>query len=130
MELGQRLRQARLEAGLSQKQLCGDAITRNMLSLIENGSARPSMDTLLYLAARLGKPVGYFLDEGGGLTENQALLLEARSAPPEQALKLFEEGAGLIASCNKMLDDAEQMVVKLKKGPDGYPIELPFEGVE
>ncbi|MBQ3258066.1 MAG: exodeoxyribonuclease VII small subunit [Oscillospiraceae bacterium] len=48
----------------------------------------------------------------------------------EQALKLFEEGAGLIASCNKMLDDAEQMVVKLKKGPDGYPIELPFEGVE
>jgi transcriptional regulator with XRE-family HTH domain len=54
MELGQRLRQARLEAGLSQRQLCGDTITRNMLSLIENGSARPSMDTLRCLAARLG----------------------------------------------------------------------------
>ena len=90
MELGQRLRQARLEAGLSQKQLCGDAITRNMLSLIENGSARPSMDTLIYLAARLGKPVGYFLDGNSGLTENQALLLKARIAPPEQALKLLE----------------------------------------
>ena len=56
--------------------------------------------------------------------------MERGDVPLEQALKLFEEGAGLIASCNKMLDDAEQMVVKLKKGPDGYPIELPFEGVE
>jgi len=56
--------------------------------------------------------------------------MERGDVPLEQALKLFEEGAGLITSCNKMLDDAEQMVVKLKKGPDGYPIELPFEGVE
>ena len=55
--------------------------------------------------------------------------MERGDVPLEQALKLFEEGAGLIASCNKMLDEAEQMVVKLKKGPDGYPIELPFEGV-
>ena len=36
MELGQRIRQARQEAGLSQRQLCGEEITRNMLSLIEN----------------------------------------------------------------------------------------------
>lgn len=56
--------------------------------------------------------------------------MERGDVPLEQALKLFEEGAGLIASCNRMLDEAEQMVVKLKKGPDGYPIELPFEGVE
>ena len=63
MELGQRLKQARLEAGLSQRQLCGEEITRNMLSLIENGSARPSMETLRYLASRLGKPMGYFLEK-------------------------------------------------------------------
>ena len=56
--------------------------------------------------------------------------MERGDVPLEQALKLFEEGASLIASCNKMLDEAEQMVVKLKKGTDGYPIELPFEGVE
>jgi len=54
--------------------------------------------------------------------------MERGDAPLEEALKLFEEGAGLIALCNKLLDEAEQMVVKLKKGPDGYPIELPFEG--
>ena len=32
MELGEKLRLARLEAGLSQRALCGDEITRNMLS--------------------------------------------------------------------------------------------------
>ena len=54
--------------------------------------------------------------------------MERGDAPLEEALKLFEEGAALIGTCNKMLDEAEQKVVKLKKGPDGYPIELPFEG--
>ena len=54
MELGEKLKQARLDAGLSQRQLCGEEITRNMLSLIENGAAKPSMKTMQYLAARLG----------------------------------------------------------------------------
>ena len=80
MELGQRLKQARLEAGLSHRQLCGDAITRNMLSRIENGSARPSMDTLALLAQRLGRPVSYFLSEDGLYSPNQARLQNAREA--------------------------------------------------
>lgn len=63
MELGEKLRQARLEAGLSQRELCGDAITRNMLSQIENGAVSPSIATLRHLARRLGRPMGYFLDE-------------------------------------------------------------------
>ena len=54
--------------------------------------------------------------------------MERGDVPLNEALKLFEEGAALIAICNKMLDEAEQKVVKLKKGADGYPIELPFEG--
>lgn len=53
--------------------------------------------------------------------------MEKGDAPLEEALKLFEEGSALIAACGKMLDEAEQKVVKLKKGPDGEPIELPFE---
>ena len=63
MELGEKLRQARLEAGLSQRELCGDAITRNMLSQIENGVVSPSIATLRILAQRLGRPMGHFLDE-------------------------------------------------------------------
>lgn len=90
MDLGQRLKQARLEKGLSQRQLCGDTITRNMLSLIENGSAKPSMDTLRYLAGRLEKPMSYFLEEAAP-SPNQALILQARTAAPAQVLALLKD---------------------------------------
>ena len=80
MELGQRLRQARLEAGMSQRQLCGDEITRNMLSQIENGAASPSMATLTYLAGRLGKPISFFLEEETVTSPNQTRMDLARTA--------------------------------------------------
>lgn len=89
MALSQKLRQARLAAGLSQKQLCGDRITRNMLSQIENGSARPSMDTLKYLAERLGKPVSFFLEETAVTSPNQALMERVRRAEDTEALSLL-----------------------------------------
>lgn len=56
--------------------------------------------------------------------------LEKGDAALSESLKLFEEGTGLIANCDALLNEAEQMVVKLKKGPDGEPQELPFEDVE
>ena len=54
-------------------------------------------------------------------------LLEKGDAPLAESLGLFEEGAGLLRSCGKLLDEAEQKVVQLRKGPDGAPEELPFE---
>lgn len=54
-------------------------------------------------------------------------LLERGDVPLEESLALFEEGSGLIAQCSKLLDNAEQKVIKLKKGSDGTPIELPFD---
>lgn len=80
MDLGARLRKERLAKGLSQRQLCGDVITRNMLSQIENGTAKPSMDTLVYLAARLEKPVGYFLEGQMEMSANQQVIMQAREA--------------------------------------------------
>ncbi len=80
MELGEKLKQARLEAGLSQRQLCGEIITRNMLSQIEHGTARPSMDTLRYLAGRLGKPLGWFLEEEALTSPNLQTIADARAA--------------------------------------------------
>ncbi len=78
MGLGEKLRLARQEAGLSQRALCGGEITRNMLSQIEHGTARPSMKTLQYLAARLGKPVSYFLEEEAVISPNQEVMASAR----------------------------------------------------
>ena len=53
--------------------------------------------------------------------------LEKGDLPLSESLTLFEEGTGLLSSCSKMLDEAEQKVVKLRKGPDRTPVELPFE---
>lgn len=65
MTLGQKIKTARLERGMTQKELVGEAITRNMLSKIENDAATPSVRTLDYLARTLDLPVGYFLGESG-----------------------------------------------------------------
>ena len=76
MTMGQRILAARLAAGLSQRELAGEEITRNMLSSLEHDTANPSVATLRYLATRLGKPVGYFLGEDG----------------PSDAIIAFEKG--------------------------------------
>ena len=54
--------------------------------------------------------------------------LERGDAPLSEALALFEEGTALIGHCGKLLDEAEQKVVKLRKSADGSPEELPFDG--
>lgn len=56
--------------------------------------------------------------------------LEKGDAPLADSLALFEEGTGLIAACTKQLDTAEQQVIRLMKGADGAPAELPFEDAE
>ena len=77
MDLGGKIKAARLEMGLSQRQLCGKFMTRNMLSMLENGAAKPSMETLRYLAGVLRKPVGYFLEEAEELAAaREAFALE------------------------------------------------------
>ena len=53
--------------------------------------------------------------------------LEQGDVKLSDSLALFEEGTKLIAACSKELDQAEQKVVKPMKGPDGAPVELPFE---
>ncbi len=55
--LGQRLKEARLVKQLTQAEVSGDFITRNMLSQIENGLAIPSMSTLAYLSDILEIPM-------------------------------------------------------------------------
>ena len=55
-------------------------------------------------------------------------LLEQGEAPLEDALSLFEEGTKLMKKCSAPLDRAEQKVTKLLAGPEGAPVEEPFQG--
>ena len=74
MTLGQKLKKARLDRGLTQAQVVGDRITRNMLSQLENDLASPSVGTLEYLASVLGVQAAWLLadekeEEAAGRTE-------------------------------------------------------------
>ncbi len=93
MTLGQKIRELRLSKQLTQKELAGDFITRNMLSQIENDSATPSMKTMEFLARQLEKPIGYFLDKGHNemnLSHLIAGLIE------ENNTEAYEEGVLLL----------------------------------
>jgi tetratricopeptide (TPR) repeat protein len=61
--IGQRLREARLAAGLTQQQLAGERYTKAYISALENGIAKPSMAALNYLAPRLGKTASEVLSD-------------------------------------------------------------------
>lgn len=64
MNIGEKIKNLRTSKLMTQKELAGDVITRNMLSQIENGTALPSLQSLIYLANRLGVQPGYLLTEG------------------------------------------------------------------
>lgn len=83
MTLGQKLRKARIEKGLTQKQAAGDRITRNMLSQIENDVASPSVGTLEYLAARLDVRMGWLLEDEQTQSEAEQLV-QARTLAQQQ----------------------------------------------
>ncbi len=62
-QLGQRLREARTAAGLSQAQLGAPYYTRAHVSAIELGKIRPAMKSLEHMATKLGKPASYFMED-------------------------------------------------------------------
>ena len=64
MQIGEKIKSLRQSKLMTQSELAGTQITRNMLSTIEHGTALPSLPTALYLAERLNVPVGYLLAEG------------------------------------------------------------------
>ena len=64
MNIGKKIKELRTEKLMTQSELAGGEITRNMLSRIENGAALPSLGTVIYLSERLGVPAGYLLSEG------------------------------------------------------------------
>ncbi|MEI7743010.1 MAG: transcriptional regulator [Chloroflexota bacterium] len=60
--IGERIRQTRLAAGLTQTQVADGRYTKGYISALENGQSKPSMAALNFIAERLGVPVGRFLD--------------------------------------------------------------------
>ncbi len=97
MKLGEKIRLARLNAGMTQSELAGDFITRNMLSQIENGLAMPSLQTALYIADRLGLDAGVLFSEG----DDKSVYFVTRKLP--ELKKLFADGE--YGKCIEVMSD-------------------------
>lgn len=65
MKIGEKIKMLRTSKLMTQSELVGNEITRNMLSRIENGAAQPSLDTLKYIASRLNVSPGFLLSDAG-----------------------------------------------------------------
>ena len=63
LSLGKKIKNLRLKKGMTQAELAGETITRNMLSQIENEMAQPSVNTILELSEKLETPAEYFFSE-------------------------------------------------------------------
>src|SRR3954462_8777562 len=59
LRLGERLRQLRVAAGLTQTELAGDRFSKEYVSQIERGKTRPTEGTIKWLADRLGVDAGF-----------------------------------------------------------------------
>lgn len=53
LNIGAKIKELRKERKMTLAQVAGDRLTKGMLSLIENGKAQPSMESLQYIASQL-----------------------------------------------------------------------------
>lgn len=109
--LGTRIRKLRKERKLTLEELAGDRLTKGMLSQIENDKAKPSMESLEYIAERLGVKANELLEQVNPASLRQLL---------EQAEILFTE--------LKLgdIDNAQQIVEMIKPYAEELP--LSYEG--
>lgn len=61
--IGDKIKEVRLQRGLTQSDLCADLCTPSMISQIEADRAKPSYALIKALASRLGMPADYFLSD-------------------------------------------------------------------
>lgn len=99
-ELGKRIKEARLAKKMTQSEVVGDFITRNMLSQIESGVACPSIKTLQYLAKVLELPVKDLIPDDESVASSETIaaddgmvgiLLKAKTAYKENDFALAIE---------------------------------------
>ena len=67
--LGDRIRQLRINRGMTQTELAGERFSKEYLSQIERSKTRPTDETVSWLAARLGVDSGFL--ESGVSTSDQ-----------------------------------------------------------
>src|SRR5213592_4254979 len=95
LRLGERLRQLRVAAGMTQTDLAGERFSKEYVSQIERGKTRPTGETVGWLASRLGVDPS-FLETGVSSSERERV--ESVIARVEAAIESnrFEEAVAEI----------------------------------
>src|SRR5438105_14143220 len=83
LRLGERLRQLRAAAGMTQTDLAGDRFSKEYVSQIERGKTRPTRETIQWLAERLGVDSGFLAN---GVSEDERGRVDAALARAEAML--------------------------------------------
>ncbi|MEK5379942.1 helix-turn-helix domain-containing protein [Niallia sp. FSL W8-0635] len=99
--LGERIRALRKQKKMTLEALAGDRLTKGMLSQIENNKAKPSMESLEYIAERLGVEVTELLEKVS-LAELRKVLEEAEKIHEEFRI-YFKFSDETIEQSNKLI---------------------------
>src|SRR5437762_6521497 len=100
--LGERVRQLRVAAGLTQTDLAGERFSKEYVSQIERGKTRPTGETIEWLATRLGVDPS-FLETGISSSERERA--ESVIARAEAALESneYQEAVDLLTELKPSL---------------------------
>ena len=133
-----RLRTARLAAGLSLSDIAGDKVSRTMVHFAETGRAKPSRDVLKLIARRIGKPVSYFLvpdDEPTPGTQRATSRLAERLSIARREVGRFIDAHQLTRTQREAmtlvaveLGQAAILAESLEKTPLRHPRRKPVKG--
>src|SRR5437016_2827873 len=85
--LGERLRQLRVAAGLTQSELAGERFSKEYVSQIERGKTRPTRETIDWLAVRLGVDAGFLAN---GVATDERGRLEGALARAEALIEALK----------------------------------------
>jgi tetratricopeptide (TPR) repeat protein len=94
VRLGERLRQLRVAAGLTQSELAGDRFSKEYVSQIERGKTRPTQGTIDWLADRLGVDAGFL---GNGVATDERARLEGALTRAEALYEAQEDDEAVAA---------------------------------
>lgn len=75
MNIGEKIKALRIRKDMTQAEIAGEIVSRNMVSLIENGRATPSLQTLEAIAAKLNVSVSFLTADP---SEQEAMLKNER----------------------------------------------------
>jgi transcriptional regulator with XRE-family HTH domain len=99
--LGERIRTLRKQKKMTLEALAGDRLTKGMLSQIENNKAKPSMESLEYIAERLNVTISELVDKVSS-TEIRNILNQTEKL--YEGFKIyFRDKEETIESCKKII---------------------------